>query len=158
MSGVRAARVVGTVAVVAAVAGSWAVLGPLAPGRDVAMPATGASAEDVVQAYLDAIDGHDCATARALWVPERRDDVARWCGAVEDLGEFEVRDESGSPGTPPAAAPGTVEVVVLASYDLDWRAFQDDADPPEGDTVRGYHVVRSGPGDPWRIAEEEARG
>ncbi|WP_134765613.1 hypothetical protein [Nocardioides sp. 1609] len=155
----RARRVAGTLAVAAVAAGSWAVLGPLAPGRDVAMPAADASAEDVVQAYLDATDGHDCATARALWVPEQRDDVARRCGAVEDLGEFEVRGTGASgsaSGAASGAAAGAGEVVVLASYDLDWRAFQDDADPPEGSTVRGYHLVRSGPGEPWRIADEQA--
>lgn len=61
-------------------------LGPLRPvTRHVAMPPDDATPAQVVRTWAQAVDGHDCRTANALWTSDRHPGDVDWCGQLRSL-------------------------------------------------------------------------
>ncbi|MEL7977325.1 hypothetical protein AAG589_15795 [Isoptericola sp. F-RaC21] len=104
---------------------------------DVVAPPADATAEEVVRAYLEAIDAHDCGTAREL-------SGASFAGTTEtmchDAASLTVTD---------LATVGTG--AVSTSFDVDWRLFAEDASIPEGGFGWTYFLTRGDDG--WRIED-----
>lgn len=122
--------------------------------EDVAVPADDASPEQVVTAYLAALDGHDCDTAEALVTSDASFGAASWCHDVAHLTDVEVRERTTEdPALSGRPAPEEVADVSV-SFDLDWRPFHDDVSMEEGPTAWGYLLVRETPDAPWRIFDE----
>ena len=59
---------------------------------DVARPALDATPEQVVTAYLDALDAHDCDTAEAMMTESAEDSATSWCKDVASLTDVVVGD------------------------------------------------------------------
>jgi hypothetical protein len=120
--------------------------------RDVPVPAADASPADVVLAYTDALDAHDCDTVDALMTPGARG--SSWCGDVDTLSDVRIgrriRERPRDAGLPS----GGQVVIVPVIFGLHWRPFHSDASLGEGTTHWGYSLVRSSPGDPWRIFDQ----
>lgn len=114
--------------------------------RDVPLPATNASAEEVLQTYLDALNAHDCDTATALATESARQQVESWCHHVSSLEHVQVR-----PASVDAAANQTGFAV---TFDLDWRLFRGDGSMDEGPTIWGYFLTRDSASGPWRISDQ----
>ncbi|MFD6176971.1 MULTISPECIES: hypothetical protein [unclassified Isoptericola] len=127
-----------TLAVVAVVVVTGvAQIFPLARTADVAVPPPDATAEDVVRAYLTALDAHDCATAQALTAPEFATTTESMC---HDVSSLEITDlETVGTGA------------VNAGFDVDWRFFADDTSIPEGGFGWTYYLTRDPEG--WRIED-----
>lgn len=151
----RALLVAAAVVVLTGVAAAVAVVVmPPRQSADVAMPPADAVPEQVVTAYVAALNAHDCEVAEALSVPEARDQTAFWCrevGALDDLGVFphvlEPPEDSGR-------AADEVVANVGVTFDLDWRPFRSDVSMPEGETAWGYFLVRSPRERAWRVFEQ----
>lgn len=118
----------------------------------VAVPPVGAGPRQVVKAFVAALDAHDCATARKLFVDRRPAD--QWCGDVLSLKRLRMR-------TPFAEKPqwsghrSDQEVMdVGVTFDLRWRLFHNDGSMEEGPTTWGYTLVRDSARQPWRIADQ----
>ena len=62
--------------------------------RDVAVPPPNATPEQVVTAYLDAMNAHDCATAEAVMSDTARDIAKTWCDDVASLTDVAMRGPS----------------------------------------------------------------
>ncbi len=131
--------------------------------KDVDMPADDASPEQVVTAYVEALDSHDCDTAEALVTASKRDGTEAWCRNVRDMTEIQVGSHvveqmgvTGSTSLRSSAEPKTSgEVVrVPVTFNLEWRLFRADDSIPEGTTDWGYFLVRESPMGPWRVFDE----
>ncbi|MCW2856151.1 MAG: hypothetical protein JWR52_1766 [Marmoricola sp.] len=118
--------------------------------RDVAMPSQQATPEQVVTAYLDALNAHDCKVAQSLYTPSWQADGRRWCEDVQHLGQVRVHQAIQEPGSSTA----TQLVDVAVSFDLNWRPFHDDGSMPEGPTGWGYILTRASARAPWRISDQ----
>lgn len=141
-----------SVALVATTA-AYLLLPPRQTG-DVALPPREASPEDVVAAYLKAVNAHDCDAAAALMAPGAEGQATAWCEDVASLTDVDVRDHvTERPGDSGHAAPDEVAHVPV-TFDLSWRPFHDDGSMSEGATTWGYLVVRSSADSPWRIADQ----
>lgn len=120
----------------------------------VAMPADDATPEQVVGAYLAALNAHDCATAEALTQESAQGQAERWCEDVAGLRDISV----GQPFTEKprwSGHPATWEIEsVPVRFDLDWRFLHSDPSMPEGPTGWSYLVGRASPSDPWRIFDQ----
>ncbi|MGF0115327.1 hypothetical protein ACQFYA_03235 [Promicromonospora sp. Marseille-Q5078] len=127
-----------TVAVVAVVAVTGVVqIFPLPRTADVAAPPADATAEEVVRAYLTAVDAHDCNTAQELTTPSFAPTTESMC---HDAASLEVTDlETVGTGA------------VHAGFDVDWRFFADDGSIPEGGFGWTYYLTRDSDG--WRIED-----
>lgn len=123
----------------------WLGLQLLPPVRTarVAVPPDSATPEQVVRAYVAALNAHDCGTARDLTVPEEWSYSDGWC---EDVASLRHLDMVGSV-TP---SPGKVDSVGV-TFDLDWRFLRGDGSLPQGRTSWGYDLQRTSADDPWRI-------
>lgn len=138
----------------AAAAVAVALALPPRQAGDVAVPPPEATPEDVVAAYLEALDVHDCATAEALMTPAARGQAARWCAAVASLDGTVISDHVvARPEYSGHSAPEEV-VDVRVTFDLSWRPFHDDGSMDEGTTSWGYLLVRGSEGSPWRIFDQ----
>jgi hypothetical protein len=114
---------------------------PLPQTRDVAVPPDDASPDQVVRAYVDALDAHDCETAAMLRVGH---DVGDFCRNLRS-----VSLDGTSPGRIPRAEDLVTEVEIDA--DFEWRVFK--VDPSlRGQTIWGFSLERAAPDAPWRIA------
>jgi hypothetical protein len=138
---------------VAVVAGPGRLLA-LVPARDVAVPPAGADPRAVVRAYLDALDAHDLDTARELLAPEYRAQVERTQGnwfvnlrSVRDVRFAAVEDARDGYGV---GSRYPYAVRVPAAFEV--RLF---FGKPAEDGPLSWHfiVVKSRPGDPWRILD-----
>lgn len=132
---------------------------PLLPPRqtdDIALPPTGATPEQVVTAYLDALNAHDCDTAATLMAPGAEGDARRWCKDVSSLKDAEiVKPFNERPQDVGYAAGSHVEVVDLGvAFDLRWRAFHHDPSLSDGETDWGYTLMRADSSAPWRIVDQ----
>ncbi len=124
------------------------------PSDDVDMPGDNATPEQVVGAYLSALDAHDCETATALRTEGSRDTAATWCSNVARMADHRVVSSyAESPEYSGHTTPAEV-VNVRVTFDLGWRMFHDDGSMEEGHTDWGYLVVRGSPTSPWRIFGE----
>ncbi|GAB3674556.1 hypothetical protein GCM10025868_22960 [Angustibacter aerolatus] len=119
-------------------------LAPSPRTRTVAVPPAGATPEQVVLAYLDALDAHDCDTVRRLTVPEERSWTRRWCRDVASARHPRVLGTSFE---------GT-RVGVGVSFDLTWRRLHDDGSMAPGDTSWGYTLQPVGPDGAWQVVDQ----
>jgi len=122
----------------------------------VAVPADTASASEVVKAYLEALDAHDCDTAKAVATGGFAATADRWCTGVAGLTHVEVKTPNpedprwlGFPRHTPAEF-----VSVPVAFELDWRWFHGDGSLEEGRTGWGYILVRDEPDGQWRIFDQ----
>jgi hypothetical protein len=122
--------------------------------HDVGVPPSDASPEQVVTAYLDALNAHDCDTAQALMTADAEDSAKSWCEDVASLTNVDVHDHfTERPEDSGHTAPDEVANVPVG-FDLNWRLFHSDGSMEEGATAWGYLLVRSTPDSPWRIFDE----
>lgn len=105
------------------------------------MPPADASPEDVVRAYVRAINAHDCTTARALAAG-----ADAWCGhsTLDDLRITGTTDRTRE------GRPTEKVTQVLVEFTL----HGGDASMGEGRHGWGYLLDRSGPRGAWRIHDQ----
>jgi hypothetical protein len=104
---------------------------------DVAVPHADATAEEVVRAYLKAIDVHDCDTAQDLTAPSFAAVTESMCHDAASL------------TTTGLETVGTG--AVHASFDLDRRMLAQDVTIPEDGWGWTYSLTRGPEG--WRISD-----
>lgn len=126
--------------VVAVIAFGVAQILPLPRTADVAAPPADATAEDVVRAYLEAIDAHDCGTAQELSAPSYTSTTEVVCHDAASLTIIGLE----------AVGAGAVN----ADFDVDWRLFAEDRSIPEDGWGWTYYLDRGEEG--WRIVEAGA--
>lgn len=118
---------------------------------EVAVPADDATPEQVVRAYVAALNAHDCETAEAVSAEEFDETAASWCHRVSALGSLEVGEPS-SERPEWSGLPADRKVMgVPVTFDLDWRPWRGDGSMPEEETTWGFRLVRSSDTEPWRI-------
>jgi hypothetical protein len=110
----------------------------------VPMPPDGATPQQVVQAYGDAVHARDCKTAEALV----NDRGPSWCGRIDitalKLTELTQERKETDSGQGPM-----IERV--------WVTFTSrggDISVPDGDHVWSYLLDRTGPNGAWRIYDQ----
>lgn len=142
-------------AVVTAVAGIAAYL-LLPPWRTGDVPVTGhdASPEQVVSAYLDALNEHDCGTAEALVVHGAEGSARSWCESVASLEDIQIHEHVAEPPESSGHSAPDEVANVRVRFDLAWRPFSDDGSMEEGATAWTYLLVRASPSAPWRIFDQ----
>lgn len=106
---------------------------------DVAVPPTDASPEDVVRAYVEALDVHDCDTAREL-NPDQS-----WCEDVESMELVEIR---------PIHSVRARHVELPVKLEFEWRPFYFDVSMTDGRISWGFILDRDSRGEPWRIVDQ----
>lgn len=121
---------------------------------DVAVPAPDATPEQVVTAYLDALNAHDCDAAQAVTTGGARDSAKSWCQDVTGLTDVDVRDHFAERPRWSGHSPSAEVANVPVTFDLDWRPFHSDGSMDEGATTWGYLLVRQSAGSPWRIFDQ----
>jgi len=153
----RSGRLIALVASALVVAGAATAANLLLPPRqtsDVAEPAPDATPEQVVTVFLEALNAHDCGTAKAVVSESAKESVWSWCERVAGLTSVDVGDHV----TQRAEYSGRVapeEVVyVPVEFDLSWRPLRTDGSMDEGPTTWGYLLVRDSPDSPWRIFDQ----
>lgn len=122
--------------------------------NDVAVPGHDASPEQVVTAYLAALNAHDCEAAEALMTDDGKDTAKSWCDKVASLTNVDVRDHFTE--RPQNLGPSASEEVarVPVTFDLNWRLLHGDVSMDEGATTWGYLLVRESPDSSWRIFDQ----
>jgi len=147
------ALAVAVLVVVVVATAAYLLLPPRQTG-DVAVPPRDASPEQVVTAYLDALNEHDCDTAEALVTADAEDHAKLWCEDVASLKDVDIRDHfTERPKDSGHSAPEEVANVPVA-FDLNWRLFHNDGSMDEGATTWGYLLVRDSADSPWRIFDQ----
>lgn len=144
---------VGALALVVVIAAAYLYLPPRQTA-DVAMPAAGATPEQVVKAYTEALDAHDCEAALALTTDDKKDSAKSWCEAVASLTDVEIGEHSVERPEWSGHSPGDQVAHVPVHLNLDWRPFHNDGSMDEGATTWGYLLMRSSPDGPWRIFDQ----
>ncbi|WP_262848769.1 DUF4829 domain-containing protein [Mumia quercus] len=122
--------------------------------REVAIPPDDATPEQVVAAYVDALDAHDCDTASALRTRDSSESALSWCESVASLEEIEVGVHFPESRGYTEAEPREELVGVGVTFNLQWRPFRDDGWIEEGRTTWGYTLAREAETHPWRIVDE----
>ena len=153
----RSGRLIGLVASVLVVAVAATAVFLMLPPRqtsEVAVPAPGATPEEVVTAYLRALTAHDCDTAEALTTLGEKDNAVSWCKDVASLSAVHVRPHSDERPKWSGRSPTEQVSNVPVTFVLDWRRFHDDGSMDEGATTWGYLLVRDSTGSPWRIFDQ----
>ncbi len=151
----RPGRVIALVGSVSAIAvGAGALLLPPRQTGDVAVPPGDATPEQVVAAYLDALNAHDCDTAEALTTAGAGDQATSWCEDVARLTDLDVGDHHLEP--PEHSGRSALDEVanVPVTFDLSWRLLHDDGSMDEGATTWSYLLVRDADSSPWRIVDQ----
>ncbi len=133
------------------------------PSKDVDMPADDASPEQVVAAYMEALDAGDCETAKALVIPSSHESTQRWCSQVASMSDATVAAADPEPAELSSSAnlqssgesAASREMVdVRVTFDFRRRPFAWDISLPDGPTSWGYGLQRESPAEPWRIFAE----
>lgn len=130
------------------------LLGPAWQSEDIATPPDDATPEQVVAAYLDALDANDCDTATAVSMTNARVQGAAWCEDVAGLKGVTVGNHTQEEPEHSGHALNDQVVRVPVTFDLNWRAFHGDVSMPEGSTRWAYLLVRNSPDAPWRIFDQ----
>lgn len=115
--------------------------------RNVPMPSAGAGPHEVVVAYLDAMDAHDCETAGALATPDYRESARSTCRKIASV-DFAVDP----PYESAAALRASSTTYVGVDWDIDWRWLHQDVSMEEGAGSWGYGLERASRQSPWRIS------
>lgn len=112
------------------------------PERTVPVPAADASPEELVRAYVDALDSGDLDTARAL--------EAEGAGLADDWADVDsVTDlKVGDPFRETHRSSPRRQVV---NVPVEFTVAGGDASLEDGRMVWGYILERRGAGEPWRI-------
>jgi hypothetical protein len=121
---------------------------------DVAVPRLDATPEQVVTAYIDALNAHDCETAEFLMMEGAESTATQWCQDVASLTSVNVDGHFREPPGASGHSAGEEVANVPVTFDLNWRPFQDDGSMDEGATTWGYLLMRSSSGSPWRIFDQ----
>lgn len=150
----RAFIAVGALVMAAAIAAIAWTLWPFRQTATVAVPDVGSPPGEVVRAYLDALNAHDCDAAVEMSTPDAAETSRRWCESVASLTDIAMGEAvAEDPAWSGHAA--TDEVVrVAATFTLDWRPFADDGSLPEGTVQWGYLLVRSAADAPWQVFDQ----
>jgi hypothetical protein len=148
-----AALVAGVVVLVVVAAVGYLLLSPRR-SRDVAVPALQATPEQVVTAYLAALNAHDCKAAVAMTTEDAKDSTRSWCRNVASLTDVAVSDHFAErPAWSGHSA--SVEVAhVPVDFNLTWRPYHSDGSMSEGATTWGYLLARPSADAPWRIFDQ----
>ena len=121
---------------------------------DVSVPGSDATPEQVVTAYLEALDSHDCDTAEAVMTEGAKESAKSWCEDVTNLTDVDVQDHfMERPKDSGHSWPAEVANVPVA-FKLNWRHFHNDGSMDEGPTTWGYLLVRNSAESPWRIFDQ----
>lgn len=147
------AILIGSLALVSALAVAYLLLPPRQTAH-IARPALNATPEQVVTAYLEALNTHDCRASEALMTEGSEDTAAAWCHDVASLSNLKVMSHiREQPEQTGHSAPDEVANVPV-TFSLDWRPLQGDGSMNEGDTTWAYFLVRTAPEKPWRIFDQ----
>jgi len=119
---------------------------------DIAVPVGDATPEQVVTAYLAALDAHDCDTAQTL-APEDGEATRGWCRDLAGLSEVEVGDHRRERPRWSGRSRDEQVAHVPVSFFADWRRFSDRS-MEESVVTWGYRLVRGSDDDPWRIVDQ----
>ncbi len=135
---------------------AWVAFLLLAPRQtdDVAMPDSSATPEQVVTAYLEALNAHDCENAASVMSDGAKDQASSWCDDVSSLTAVEVKAHSVERPQWSGHAPSEEVVNVPVTFNLNWRPFHNDGSIGQGATPWGYLLVRQTPDSPWRIFDQ----
>ncbi|MFC4062369.1 DUF4829 domain-containing protein [Planomonospora corallina] len=142
------------VAFILAIMGTVLVAGCQDGDEGTALPglSAGASPQEVVRAYVAAINAHDMTAGQELSTPyfaERKEGVVD--SLFEDAKLSDVVIHAPDPISGYESPDGKryrEAVYVSVSFTL-WHS--DEGSMPNGSTVWGYMLVRDDPGRPWRI-------
>lgn len=110
--------------------------------RDVAMPAVGATPRQVVAAYIEALDAHDCDTATRLWLRDE-DTPQMWCSDVS---------RARIVGASHAVHESKRRIDVSLTLHMRWRPFSNDGTIPGDPFGWSYILTQDGKG-AWRIID-----
>jgi hypothetical protein len=125
----------GLVALIALLGGWW--VWPWREKYSVPVPSAGASARQVVIAYLRSLDAHDNATALALSTPGFRSTTSAWLASTAGVTHIDVR-----PLQCFRSGPDRCDVQTTFNYASHW--WKQDDSFPDGPETWGYFVVRRG--------------
>ena len=89
----RPGRLIALVAAVLVAATAAYLLLPARQTGDIAVPPRDANPEQVVTAYLDALNTHDCGTAEALMTADAEDGAKLWCADFASLKDVDIHDQ-----------------------------------------------------------------
>lgn len=119
------------------------------PDREVAIPPVDASAEEVVRAYVDALDAHDVHTVREL----RTADTAEhsWSDGVDSITHLNIGTAAPEKPQWTGNAPSTQVVRVPVDFTVEANA----ASLEDGRMTWGYLLLRTSETEPWRIFDED---
>ncbi len=95
----------------------------------IATPPADATPEQVVTAYVEALNAHDCHAAKSLTVENATYDAATWCDDAASLTSLHVQHR---------VMESSAVADVPVTFNLDWRLFRDDGSMDEGVTDWGY--------------------
>lgn len=139
--------------IVAAAIGGYLLLPPW-KSSDVAVPAAGATPEQVVTAYIAALNAHDCDAAAAMSTENARNSTSSWCGRVARLTDVVVKEHHAERPSWSGHSASVEVVSVPVEFNLAWRPYRDDGSFPEGAAAWGYLLERSADDSPWRIFDQ----
>ena len=143
----------GALVVVVVATASYLLLPPR-QSSDIAVPPLAATPEQVVTAYLDALNAHDCDPAEAVMTEDAKGSAKSWCQDVASLTDVDVSDHfTERPRDSGHKAPDEVANVPV-TFDLNWRLFHNDGSMEEDSTMWGYLLVRDSTDSPWRIFDQ----
>ena len=137
--------------VLAAVAAAAFLFLPPPQTGQVAMPGAQATPEQVVQAYIGALNAYDCGTAAAIWTGQTSES---WCNDVAHLRDVAIGGHRLEPASASGRSADEEVASVPVSFNLDWRPLHGDGSLQEGPTSWGYLLVRDSLRGPWRIFAE----
>lgn len=142
------------VLVLVVVAAAMYLLLPPRQTSHVAVPADNATPEQVVSAYLDALDAHDCRTAEALMTAGAGDTAKTWCADVAHLTQVHVEEHVKQRPEDSGISASAEVVYVPVSFNVNWRLFHNDGSMDEGATTWGYLLTHASSNSPWRIFDQ----
>lgn len=118
--------------------------------RSIALPPDDATPEQVVRAYLDAMDAHDCTRAASLTTDDMEE--RRWCEDLRGVSVFKISPPYEEKPKWSGRSPEEQVVSVPVNFELSWRWRPFNFDPTmDGVTTWGYLLVRTSSDTPWRI-------
>lgn len=121
---------------------------------DVTLPPPDATPEQVVTAYLNALNAHDCDTAEAVSTEDAKESATSWCHHVDSLTAVTVGRHVQERPEWTGHSPADEIVNVPVTFDLTWRPFRSDGSMDEGVTTWGYLLVRESASRSWRIFDQ----
>ena len=132
--------------------GCWLVVVVLLAGcasvPERELPGAAATPEQVVEAFVDAVDDRDRA-AMGVMASAQHADLVRQTWFVVDIADLDVGDSV--PQSAPARARGFVHAVYVP---VAMTVSGGDQSLPNGRTAWGYVLARDAPDEPWRVVAQ----